>query len=168
MRRRFGILPANRALHRQRQPSCRENQRSLLEAMPAPGVGGGTGYLQRLLRWPGGVHYYADAMLFFKSTAALELGCYPSVVPGWDNTARAGRKGIVLHGSTPELFRQHLCEILRSVADRPAEDRLVFIKSWNEWAEGNYLERTKNTAAAIWMLCGRPTGERRQGRNPRS
>ncbi len=96
--------------------------------------------LQRLLRWPGGVHYYQDAMLFFKSAKALELGCYPSVVPGWDNTARAGRKGIVLHGSTPELFAEHLHDILESVADRPAEDRIVFVKSWNEWAEGNYLE----------------------------
>jgi hypothetical protein len=96
--------------------------------------------LQRLLRWPGGVHYYRDAMLFFKSAAALESGCYPSIVPGWDNTPRAGRKGIVLHGSTPELFYEHARDILMSVADRPAEERIVFIKSWNEWAEGNYLE----------------------------
>ena len=95
---------------------------------------------QRLLRWPGGVHYYRDAILFFKSMTALELGCYPSVVPGWDNTARAGRNAIVLHGSTPELFAEHLRDILESVADRPAEDRIVFVKSWNEWAEGNYLE----------------------------
>jgi hypothetical protein len=96
--------------------------------------------LQRLLRWPDGVHYYRDAMLFFKSQAALDLGCYPSVVPGWDNTARAGPKGIVLHGSTPELFGEHVRDILDSVATRPAEDRIVFVKSWNEWAEGNYLE----------------------------
>jgi lipopolysaccharide biosynthesis protein len=96
--------------------------------------------LQRLFGWPDGVHDYQNAMLFFKSQAALDLGCYPSVVPGWDNTARAGPKGIVLHGSTPELFGVHLREILDSVADRPAEDRIVFVKSWNEWAEGNYLE----------------------------
>jgi len=96
--------------------------------------------LQRLLGWPDGVHYYRDAMLFFKSNRALELGCYPSVVPGWDNTARAGPKGIVLQGSTPELFSEHLRDIFASVAGRPAEDRIVFVKSWNEWAEGNYLE----------------------------
>jgi len=96
--------------------------------------------LQRLLRWPGGVHYYRDAMLFFKSEEALRQGCYPSLVPGWDNTPRAGPKGIVLHGTTPGMFAQHMGEILDAVADRPAEDRLVFIKSWNEWAEGNYLE----------------------------
>ncbi len=96
--------------------------------------------LQRLLRWPGGVHHYQDAKLFFKSAAGLQLGCYPSVVPGWDNTPRAGPKGIVLHDSSPALFAEHLKETLDAVADRPAEDRIVFVKSWNEWAEGNYLE----------------------------
>jgi len=95
---------------------------------------------QRVFRWPGGVHHYSDAMLFFKSQSALDQGCYPSVVPGWDNTPRAGPKGIALHGATPKLFAEHLRDILESVADRPAEDRIVFVKSWNEWAEGNYLE----------------------------
>jgi lipopolysaccharide biosynthesis protein len=96
--------------------------------------------LQRLFNWPGGVHYYRDAMLFFRSDTAIKQGCYPSVVPGWDNTPRAGPKGIVLHGATPELFSHHLKDILDAVGDRPAEDRIIFVKSWNEWAEGNYLE----------------------------
>lgn len=65
---------------------------------------------------------------------------FPCVLPGWDNTPRVGRWGWVLHGSTPELFADHLRHALDLIADRPFEKRLVFIKSWNEWAEGNYLE----------------------------
>ena len=27
-----------------------------------------------------------------------------------------------------------------AVSDRPSEEQIVLLKSWNEWAEGNYLE----------------------------
>jgi hypothetical protein len=96
--------------------------------------------LQRLCRWPGSVHEYRNAMLFFNPAGKMPDGQYPPVVPNWDNSPRAGRKGVILHGSTPELFGQHLREVLASVDHREPEDRLVFVKSWNEWAEGNYLE----------------------------
>jgi glycosyltransferase involved in cell wall biosynthesis len=66
--------------------------------------------------------------------------CYPCVVPNWDNTPRSGSNGFVLHDSTPELYEQHLSEAVSLVADRPADERVVFLKSWNEWAETNYLE----------------------------
>ena len=46
----------------------------------------------------------------------------------------------VLHCSTPELFRVHLRQTIAQVLARPAERRILFIKSWNEWAEGNHLE----------------------------
>jgi hypothetical protein len=65
---------------------------------------------------------------------------YPVAIPNWDNTPRVGRRGSILHGSTPELFRLHLREALGRVAAQPPENRIVFLKSWNEWAEGNYLE----------------------------
>jgi hypothetical protein len=65
---------------------------------------------------------------------------FPCVIPGWDNTPRVGRWGWVLRESTPELFADHLRHAVGLIADRPFQKRLVFIKSWNEWAEGNYLE----------------------------
>lgn len=48
--------------------------------------------------------------------------------------------GLVFHGSTPELFRRHLNDAMGKVAEYPAEHRILFIKAWNEWAEGNHLE----------------------------
>jgi hypothetical protein len=48
--------------------------------------------------------------------------------------------GLVLDGSTPELFRQHVRDALRRIRSKPREHRLVFLKSWDEWAEGNHVE----------------------------
>jgi hypothetical protein len=83
---------------------------------------------------------YAEAMFHFLDNVTPEAHAYPCVIPNWDNSPRAGRRATVLRGSTPELFRQHLRQALRLVLDRDFEDRIIFVKSWNEWAEGNYLE----------------------------
>lgn len=65
---------------------------------------------------------------------------YPCVFPNWDNTPRSKENGLVFHNSTPELFRLHLRKALQTISDLPSEYRIIFIKSWNEWAEGNHLE----------------------------
>lgn len=31
-------------------------------------------------------------------------------------------------------------EVLRSVSKKTGEHQIVILKSWNEWAEGNYME----------------------------
>jgi hypothetical protein len=65
---------------------------------------------------------------------------FPTVIPNWDNTPRSGSNGIVLHGSTPELFRVKLRDAIQYVKERNDELKIIFVKSWNEWAEGNHLE----------------------------
>jgi lipopolysaccharide biosynthesis protein len=64
----------------------------------------------------------------------------PTVWPNWDNTPRSGRHGRVILESTPERFGAHLRRALELVATAPVDEQMVMIKSWNEWAEGNYLE----------------------------
>lgn len=65
---------------------------------------------------------------------------FPSVLSNWDHTPRTGKKGIVLYGSTPEKFEKITRQIVDDVSGKPFDKRFVFVKSWNEWAEGNYLE----------------------------
>lgn len=120
------------------------NQVRIMEVAPPTWLGRTLRSLRQKYRkavgQPPHVYRYRDAMRHFLDGARPGITCYPSVVPGWDNTPRSGTRGVVLQGSTPELFRQHVREALDRVSDLAPEHRLVFIKSWNEWAEGNYLE----------------------------
>jgi hypothetical protein len=65
---------------------------------------------------------------------------FPIVVNDFDNTARAGKKGFLFNNTTPALFKEHLHDALLSIKNKEKQKQLVFLKSWNEWAEGNYLE----------------------------
>jgi hypothetical protein len=69
-----------------------------------------------------------------------EANVFPTILPNWDHSPRSGNQGLVLTNSTPEYFKKHVCEVLEKVKHKDYEHRLVFIKSWNEWAEGNYME----------------------------
>jgi lipopolysaccharide biosynthesis protein len=61
-------------------------------------------------------------------------------VPNWDNTPRSGKAGVIMKNTQPEFLRAQLQKANKRVEARGADDQMVFIKSWNEWAEGNYLE----------------------------
>lgn len=65
---------------------------------------------------------------------------YPSIVPNWDHTPRSGRGGYLYENCEPSLFEKHCRMVIDEVKDKPEEDRIIFLKSWNEWGEGNYME----------------------------
>ena len=47
---------------------------------------------------------------------------------------------MVLRNATPELYEHWLTEVLRRPLTGTADENLVFINAWNEWAEGAHLE----------------------------
>lgn len=63
---------------------------------------------------------------------------HASVVTGWDNTPRSGRRGLVLKGYNQENFAAATRAAIAH--ERTNTRKLLFVKSWNEWAEGNVLE----------------------------
>jgi len=62
----------------------------------------------------------------------------PTILPQWDNSPRSGRRAIIINNSTPNKFDKHVKSMLNLVSEK--ENKLLFLKSWNEWAEGNYVE----------------------------
>ena len=84
---------------------------------------------------------YRDAIKYLvPDLDKFKFDAYPTVFPNWDHTPRMGRKGVVLANSTPELFEAHMRSAVDAVKNRDDEHKFVFLKSWNEWAEGNYIE----------------------------
>lgn len=65
---------------------------------------------------------------------------YPTIYPNWDHTPRTGHRGICVVGSTPDKWESAIKMMLERIQNKPLEHKLLFVKSWNEWAEGNYLE----------------------------
>lgn len=63
----------------------------------------------------------------------------PCLIPNFDHSPRSGSKGVILHDSTPEKWGKLYRKVVRMVESRHT-DNLIFIKAWNEWGEGNYLE----------------------------
>lgn len=83
---------------------------------------------------------YSNAMNFFVGSEALQENVYPTIIPNWDHTPRSNKGGCVLDKSTPALFKQHANEVFEIIKRKPDEHKIVFLKSWNEWGEGNYME----------------------------
>lgn len=65
---------------------------------------------------------------------------YPSILPQWDRTPRVASMDGVYVNATPEKFENHIRQALSLIKDKLPEHRILFLKSWNEWGEGNYVE----------------------------
>ncbi len=81
---------------------------------------------------------FKEALPFLRTENKFNYEFIHTLVTGFDNTPRSGKNGYVLNGYTPEIFRMHVKQILPKVME--TKHKIVFVKSWNEWAEGNFLE----------------------------
>jgi lipopolysaccharide biosynthesis protein len=84
---------------------------------------------------------YSDVVkAAFTSKFAEDPRYIPTVLPGWDNTPRSAHRGVVFEEATPALFGDYLKKAIALLKRKPAQERIIFLKAWNEWAEGNYVE----------------------------
>lgn len=62
----------------------------------------------------------------------------PTILPNYDHSPRSKKNGVIFDKATPKNFSKHLKDISELLERK--ENKIVFLRSWNEWGEGNYVE----------------------------
>jgi hypothetical protein len=65
---------------------------------------------------------------------------YPSIMPNYDKSPRGGKFATIYTDSTPDAFKKQIKKCLKLIKNKSDEHKIIFLISWNEWGEGNYME----------------------------
>lgn len=80
--------------------------------------------------------YMEQATNYFKENPSLT----PCLLPNFDHSPRSSYNGIILEGDSPSNWFK-FCNDVRTIRESGSvNNNLLFIKAWNEWGEGNYME----------------------------
>lgn len=83
---------------------------------------------------------YPKTVKFFFAPEDSWENVYPTIMPGYDRTARIGNAEGIFVNNTPENFKVHVKAAVDIVKNKQPEHQIVFLNAWNEWAEGCYVE----------------------------
>jgi hypothetical protein len=83
-----------------------------------------------------------------RAVASVDGPAHASIVSGWDNSPRSGRRALVLGGYHEASFRRAAAAAI--ALEQRQRLPLLFVKSWNEWAEGNVME---DRFGQDWSAC---------------
>jgi lipopolysaccharide biosynthesis protein len=91
---------------------------------------------------PDSIYNYDDIVAnSIEKQASCSYKLFPCCSPGWDNTSRRKKGRQIVINNTPDMFGKWFEYQAKYVAETfDADERLVFVNAWNEWAEGNHLE----------------------------
>ena len=94
---------------------------------------------RKLFHYPKVLHY-DDYYKYVLSQYALTNNIHPCINPNFDHSPRSKEKGVIICDHSPAKWEKLCTKIFSLCNKREGESNLVFLKAWNEWGEGNYLE----------------------------
>lgn len=83
---------------------------------------------------------FAKSLKYLVSEDVSSENIYPCLLSGYDRSPRAGAKALIFYNFTPTSWRAHIKDTLNKVKNKDYSHNLIFLKSWNEWGESNYIE----------------------------
>lgn len=94
---------------------------------------------RKLFHYPNILHY-DDYAKYVLSHYSMTKNIHPCINPNFDHSPRSRESGCVICDHSPEKWGNLCKDILKECSIREGNDNLIFVKAWNEWGEGNYLE----------------------------
>lgn len=89
---------------------------------------------------PNKVYNYQQYIDFSLKHFDASKSSFPCIVPNFDHSPRSGNRGVIFHQATPDKWENLCTKTFNVFSQKPHEENIIFIKAWNEWGEGNYLE----------------------------
>jgi len=83
---------------------------------------------------------YENYVKYFLDNFKFSNKHQPVIIPNFDHSPRSGNRGIILMNSSPSKFITFLRKVSNEITKIDNNENFIFIKSWNEWGEGNYIE----------------------------
>ena len=96
--------------------------------------------MDKLFNWPYIADYRKAHNYLVNPAIDSDDDVFPTILPNWDHTPRSGVRGTVFKNANPSEFKKLAKKALSVIANKPSDRQLIFLKSWNEWGEGNYME----------------------------
>lgn len=62
----------------------------------------------------------------------------PTLLPNWDHSPRSGLKTPIFINTTPDNWNKLVSKFDKEITNK--DNRMVMLRAWNEWGEGNYIE----------------------------
>ena len=81
---------------------------------------------------------YSDDSKYYVDEFDKKEDVCPAIYPNWDHSPRSGSRGLILLHSSPRSFLKVLKPFIAQIEQK--DNKICFLKSWNEWGEGNYVE----------------------------
>ena len=93
--------------------------------------------------YEGLIYSYEQVVANAVTSKEPDYKLFRTAMLSWDNTARKQNNGHIFHGFSLLRYKQWLSSIVNKVYSNQkytADEKIVFVNAWNEWAEGTHLE----------------------------
>jgi len=97
--------------------------------------------LKKCLHLPTITEYNEYTSHYLNVMQNVKQNIHLCINPNFDHSPRSAYRGVILHNSTPNKWFNFCKKAIETTTNKFEGDyNILFIKAWNEWGEGNYLE----------------------------